>query len=250
MFQAVAKRPKNKTGHVVQHLLDRIIQAELSPGSSFGTEAELLQQLDVSRPTLREGLRVLESQGVLKLRPGPGGGIIVAKPSIDILGRALSVFLQLHEVPFIAVLRAREVMEPALAAEAALNGSEQDFEAMQASIERMKLAADGRDAFIEENRAFHGMIAKASGNEVMGVFWATVSALAAGEHHGVKYTTANAQHIIDAHQGIVDACRAGDSVAAAGRMKAHLTELEALVRKRYQNLVASRPRSPGIGAQS
>ncbi len=70
----------------------------------------------MSRPTLRESLKLLESQGVLELRPGPGGGIIVREPSTDLLAHGLSVFLRLHEVPFVTVLKAREVIEPALAA--------------------------------------------------------------------------------------------------------------------------------------
>ncbi|HHX90536.1 MAG TPA: FadR family transcriptional regulator, partial [Paracoccus sp.] len=76
----MASLPKSKAEYVARRLLDRIITANLKPGSSFGTEAELLEQYDVSRPTLRESLRVLESQGVLELRPGPKGGIMVAKP--------------------------------------------------------------------------------------------------------------------------------------------------------------------------
>ena len=65
---------RSKAEHVAQRLLERIVAAKLSPGSSFATESELLSQFNVSRPTLRESLRILESQGVLELRPGPGGG--------------------------------------------------------------------------------------------------------------------------------------------------------------------------------
>jgi GntR family transcriptional regulator, transcriptional repressor for pyruvate dehydrogenase complex len=250
MYKAIAKIPRSKTEHVAQQLLDRIIEAELAPGSSFGTEAELLEQFDVSRPTLREGLRILESQGVLELRPGPGGGIMVKKPSVDILARGLSVFLQLHEVPFISVLKTREVLEPALAAEAALNGSAQDFGNMQASIDRMKAVGKDQAAFIHENTVFHSIIARASSNEVMEIFWATISALAAGEHHGLKYTPGNMEHIIAAHERILQACRNRDAPGAAEEMKAHLMELEHLVRKRYQNLVAGRARGPETRRQA
>jgi GntR family transcriptional regulator, transcriptional repressor for pyruvate dehydrogenase complex len=229
--------PKSKAEHVAQHLLDRIITAGLTPGSSFGTESDLLKQFDVSRPTLRESLRILESQGVLELRPGPGGGIVVKKPSIDILAHGLSVFLRLHDVPFIAVLKAREAIEPALAAEAALNGTEQDFTQLEQSIERMsKIKA--QQAFIEENRIFHSIIARASGNKVLETFWSTISILATGEHHGVRYSVGNQQHVIEAHESILHACRNRDSKAAAAKMEAHVTELEHLVRKRYQNLLA------------
>ena len=129
---------RSKAEHVAQQLLERIIAAKLKPGSSFATEAELLPQFNVSRPTLRESLKLLESQGVLERRPGPGGGIIVREPSMDLLAHGLSVFLRLHEVPFATVLKAREVIEPALAHEAALNGTEADFAELETSIARMR----------------------------------------------------------------------------------------------------------------
>lgn len=95
----------NKAEHVARLLLNRIIDEDLRPGSSFGTEADLLKQFDVSRPTLREGVKILEAQGVLQLRPGPGGGILVSKPSIDTLAHMLSVYLRLNNVPFVEILR-------------------------------------------------------------------------------------------------------------------------------------------------
>ena len=228
--------PKSKAEHVAQQLLDRIITANLAPGSSFGTEADLLEQFSVSRPTLRESLRILESQGVLELRPGPGGGIMVKTPTTDILAHGLSVFLRLNDVPFIAVLQAREVIEPALAGEAALNGTDEDFDKLEASIERMKTIAD-EALFIEENRIFHSIIARASGNKVMETFWSTISILATGEHHGVRYTASNQEHVIAAHKAILKACRSRDSKAASAKMYAHVSELEHLVRKRYQHLL-------------
>ena len=190
----------------------------------------------MSRPTLRESLRILESQGVLELRPGPRGGIIVRKPGTDVLAHGLSVFLRLHEVPFIAVLKAREVIEPALAAEAAVNGTEEDFNELAASIERMKSIKDEAQ-FIEENRIFHSVIARASGNKVLEAFWSMISILATGERHGVRYSIGNQQHVIEAHKRILRACRRRDGKVAAAEIEAHVGELEHLVRKRYQHLL-------------
>ena len=67
----------SKSQQVAQKLLARIADADLDAGITFATEAELLQQFNVSRPTLREGIRILESQGILEQRPGPGGGIVI-----------------------------------------------------------------------------------------------------------------------------------------------------------------------------
>lgn len=228
--------PRSKAEYVAQRLLDRIVTANLAPGTSFGTEADLLAQFDVSRPTLRESLRILEAQGVLELRPGPKGGIIVTKPGTDILAHGLSVYLRMHEVPFVAVLRAREVIEPALAAAAAENGTEEDFEMMQASIDRMRTMTD-QARFLEENRHFHSLVAKASRNHVMEIFWSTISIVATGEEHGIQYTTGNQKHVIEAHQEILDALRARDGALAAARMDGHVRELEQLVRKSYKYLL-------------
>ena len=230
---------RSKAEHVAQQLLERIIAAKLKPGVSFATEAELLSQFNVSRPTLRESLKLLESQGVLELRPGPRGGIIVREPSTDLLAHGLSVFLRLHEVPFGTVIKAREVIEPALAYEAAVNGTEADFAELEASIARMKTldAPSDHEAFLEENRVFHSVIARASGNKVLEVFWETISVLAHGEHHGIRYSIGNQAHVIKAHQLILDACRQRNGDAAAAAMETHVSSLEHLVRARYQHLL-------------
>jgi DNA-binding FadR family transcriptional regulator len=229
---------RSKAEHVAQRLLERIIAARLKPGSTFATEAELLSQFNVSRPTLRESLKILASQGVLELRPGPGGGILVGQPSIDLLAHGLSVFLRVHEVPFVTVLKAREVIEPALAAEAALNGTEQDFAELELSIARMKALPAGQEAFLEENRIFHSIIARASGNKVLEIFWSTISILASGEHHGIRYSSGNQAHVIEAHERILAACRDRDGEKAAAAMQTHVSGLENLVRTRYQHLLA------------
>jgi len=89
----------SKAQQVAQQLLGRIAQAAVAPGQTFATEAELLKQFGVSRPTLREGIRILESQGILEQKPGPGGGIVMRRPSLDMLAHSLSIFLRFNDVP-------------------------------------------------------------------------------------------------------------------------------------------------------
>jgi DNA-binding FadR family transcriptional regulator len=228
---------RSKAQQVAQELLARIAESNVEPGQTFATEAELLQQFDVSRPTLREGVRILEAQGLLEQRPGPGGGLVIRRPSLDMLAHSLSIYLRFNDVPFVTVLKAREVVEPALAAEAALQGTDEDFRKMAESIERMKALGEDQAAFVAENRVFHGIVARASGNKVLETFWGAISLLAHGEHHGVRYTFGNRQHVIAAHEQILDACRRRDSRAAARAMAEHVGELEDLVRGRYQHLL-------------
>jgi len=225
--------PLNKTDYVARLLLNRVIENNLQPGSSFGTEAELLEQVDVSRPTLREGLRILEAQGVLKLRPGPRGGIFVARPKVDVIAHSMSVYLRLNDVPFVEVLKARIAIEPTLVHGAALNGNETHFEQMAATIKAMEDPACSDQVIYEENRKFHSAIANASANPVLEAFWMTISILASGEANGFKYSKTNRKHIIAAHKRILEACRKRDPDLASCAMTEHLGELDALLRKRY-----------------
>lgn len=222
----------NKSQQVAQMLLDRLIKEDLEPGNSIGTEAELLEQYNVSRPTLRESLRILESQGVLSLRPGPKGGIIVKKPSINVLARSLSVYLRLNHVPLIEILRARIAIEPALVAGAAVHGTEDDFEAMDRSNDRLENGIDGSDEELRaENREFHNLIARASCNPVLETYWLTICSLASGEGENFKFTQNNRRAIAQDHRAIVNACRQRDPVAAQALMNKHLSQLEILLHK-------------------
>lgn len=235
-----------KSRHIAQELLARMADAGLAQGETFATEAELQAQFGVSRPTLREGIRILESQGVLEQRPGPRGGLVVRRPGLETLTHTVSVFLRFNNVPFAAVLQAREVIEPALAAEAAQHATEADLADMQASIERMRALGDDQGAFVAENRSFHSLVARASGNKVLETFWGAISLLAQGEHHGIRYSFGNRQHVLAAHQQILEACRRRDAAAAADAMARHVGELEHLVRDRYQHLLGqpTQVRSP------
>ena len=226
-----------KSQAIAQELLAKIAASDLEAGQTFATEAELLEQYDVSRPTLRESVRILEAQGVLRQRPGPGGGLVIRRPSLDMLAEYLSIYLRFNGVPFLAVLKAREVIEPALAAEAAQHGTTEDFEQLAASIERMKNGCEKQADFIAENRVFHSIVARASSNKVLETFWGTISLLADGEHHGVRYTFGNRQHVITAHEHILAACKQRDPAAAATAMSEHVGALEHLVRDHYKHLL-------------
>lgn len=240
-----------KSQRVAQELLARVADSDLKQGQTFATEAELLGEFGVSRPTLREGIRILESQGVLEQRPGPRGGLVIRRPSLEMLAHTVSIYLRFNDVPLASLLKAREVIEPALAAEAALHGSEQDFLDMADSIQRMKKGGQDQIEFVAENRVFHSIVARAGGNKALETFWGTMSLLAHGEHHGVRFTFGNRQHVIVAHEQILAACRRRDAHAAAVAMSEHVGDLEHLVRDRYQHLLGqpTRVRHP-LGGRS
>ncbi len=237
MKQRAAPNYRNKSAQIADAMMSRIINFGLKPGDLLGTEAELVAEHEVSRPTLRESLRMLEAQGIVSLRPGPGGGVAVGRPTVDTLAHALSVFLYLQGVPFGTVLKAREVIEPALAFEAAVNGTEREFDELEQSIERMK-GLDEQDEFVQENRTFHRIVARASRNKVLESFWEAISLLAQGEQHAITYSFGNRMHVVKAHEEILAACRKREPENASARMADHVGELEHLVKRRYRSALS------------
>ena len=249
MSEYPATRSISKSDQVAAQLLKTIVDSDARPGDSLGTEGELIQKFGVSRPTLRESLRILESQGVIMMRPGPRGGILVRRPNVEFVAHAMSLYLRLNDVPFIEIVKARLEIEPSLAFSAAEFGDETDFEEMQASINRMRKIGNDPAEFADENRVFHACIARASKSAVLETFWNVLSIVASGERHGMRYSEKNRRAIADYHQKILDACRSRDCALAAQLMKEHIGELDVLLRTRFKDLssepttISARPSS-------
>lgn len=90
----------------------RIVQGDLQEGDSLPTETDLMQQYNVSRPTLREALRILESESLIVVRRGGIGGAVVKRPMLDTTARHFGLILQDRGASVDDVYKARMVIEP------------------------------------------------------------------------------------------------------------------------------------------
>ena len=93
---AAARSAKKAHEVVADQLRQRIVSGELAEGDRLPPEEELTEQFGIARTTLREALRVLESQGLISIKRGRGGGPIVTHPSLEPVAMALAVSLQLQ----------------------------------------------------------------------------------------------------------------------------------------------------------
>src|ERR1700677_3831179 len=84
----------------------------LKPGDFLPAERSMVETYGVGRGTLREALRLLEFQGVISLKPGPGGGPILQDPSGTHLASTVVLLLQMKQAPFRAVVEVRSAVEP------------------------------------------------------------------------------------------------------------------------------------------
>ncbi len=158
------KRSALLAHRIVREIRDRGLPA----GSHLPPERDMLGAYGVGRNTLREALRVLELQGVLTIRPGPGGGPVVAAPDSRHLASTLALLLQFADTPFRAVIETRLLLEPITARLCAERGDPALLGELRASVDRMAAAVDDSDAFLGENRVFHDLVAWGSENPLFG----------------------------------------------------------------------------------
>ncbi|WP_306119334.1 MULTISPECIES: FCD domain-containing protein [unclassified Roseitalea] len=168
---ALARRRK-RPDVIADAIRDKIMQSDLQPGDRVPTEWLADEALRASRGTLREAMTILEFQGLITTRTGPGGGAFVtAVDTTNVLSMLNNLFL--FEPPSIADIYAlRKFVEPELAALAAREGlSDAAFEALQATVRLYE--AEPRSASEEYRQRlaeldFHAELARMGSNKLLG----------------------------------------------------------------------------------
>ena len=211
-------------------IAEKVRTGELRTGDRLPGERSLAEQMQISRPTLREAVKVLVEAGVLEVRRGPGGGMYVATDVVptDLVRHSAS--LRLAEIA--AVLEARRMLEPRVAQLAAERATEEDFAAMERSIEAMRRIVDGgwhqrhEDRFLQLDVQFHLALARASGN-------ATVESLMRVLFRQLEIARDMAMHVplipewtIGIHERTLAALRSGEPEEVEAVMDEHLGQLE------------------------
>jgi DNA-binding FadR family transcriptional regulator len=157
-----------KTAELVAKRLRRmIIDRELETGHHLPHEAELMTHFAVSRPTLREAVRVLESEGFLEARSGSRSGARIQMPGPEALARPASLLLQLRSATVADVIAAREVIEPAAARLVATEGTDSDFDELERMADQDVPAAYSADTLGAASARFHRRLVEMSGNATL-----------------------------------------------------------------------------------
>jgi DNA-binding FadR family transcriptional regulator len=222
---------------VAETLRGRVVAGELEPGQRLPTETALAAEYGVSRATVREALRLLAAQNLVRTAKGATGGSYVTRPSADHLSQSLSSGLGLladtKDVSLEELLEARELLEVPAARLAALRRQEEDVERMRASIpgEPLRLGTDQQFVY---NRDFHSVVIEASCNTLLLIaaqpVFSVLQRKLARAALGGRYHRA----INDHHRAIADAIGAGDAEGAAGEMLAHLEYLRPFYEKAWR----------------
>jgi DNA-binding FadR family transcriptional regulator len=127
----------------------RILRGELAVGQAIPAEAELMAQYGISRPTLREALRILESEQLIVIRRGGIGGAIVQRPDLDVAARQFGSVLQDRGATMGDVHRARTIIEPPALASLALSVTPAQLAELEAKLEETNALIGNPTAYSE-----------------------------------------------------------------------------------------------------
>jgi GntR family transcriptional repressor for pyruvate dehydrogenase complex len=214
---------------VAAALQHRIQAAGLGPGDFLGREEDLAAEFGVSRPTLREALKLLASGNLIRANKGPGGGIFVAHTADQGVRRSLSdsieMMLETGAVSLEELLDARTLLEVPLAGLAALQADEPTLDRLRAAL-AAETAADGDiDAIHIADTEFHREIAAAAGNRMASVLTGWVFEVAQPRLMEELRDAVLPSAVLDQHVALLKAFEKGDCARAERAMREHLLYL-------------------------
>jgi GntR family transcriptional regulator, transcriptional repressor for pyruvate dehydrogenase complex len=212
---------------VAGRLLEMITSQTLVAGDPVPVEREIATAYSVGRSTVREALRILESQGIIT---ATNGGSFTVSEAAQPLHRSLRLVMALDAQPSTADLfELRRILDCAAAELAADRRQPQDLEQMQAAIDAMASALEGDDAqrFIDSDLRFHIAMADATGNSLVGYTLEAIRDVLRDALLEIFRIPKSAERAIDEHRAIVAAIQAGDGAEARSAARIHLDRVEA-----------------------
>ena len=214
---------KKKSTVLAQHIVAEIVASGLTAGDRLAAEADMCAHYGVGRSTIREALRVLEHQGVVTIKTGPGGGPVVAPFDTGFLAANIALHLQLSGATFRDIMNARLVIEPAIAGAAAEYGDPATLEALANVIDQSQ-ADPGHVTLVEGAANFHDIVAAGSGNPFFEYLMRALHRITEPFALRLPYEGSRRERLVTHHSEIADAIATGDRDVAAGMMRRDLLE--------------------------
>lgn len=230
-------RPQKTAMLVAQRIVADINRRGNTVGDRLPPERVMLEDYDVGRGTLRESLRFLELQGVISLKPGPGGGPVVQQPDASSLATSLTLLLQFANAPFRTIAEARIGLEPMMAQLAAERMSDVLLQDLRFSVDNMHEHLDNQSVFLEENKRFHDVIAHGSGNALFGNLVDALLGILDGSAIGIDYPEIRRAAVHKAHLKIYEAIASHDPAASAEAMNDHIQQYVKYAEKKFPEVL-------------
>ena len=222
---------------VAEAIKDWVVEHGLKPGDRLPGETELIERFGMAKGTIREAMRILEAQGLIKTRTGPGGGSFVHEVSKERARALLGNYFYFKNLTIGDIYQLRLKLEPELAAALAGNLSEEVLAELEANVAQYSEPSKTLDEEREQHIAFlhfHAILAEQAKNPLLGfIIDFMISLLADMTVYRELYLPPNKELWArgrDYQVRLIMALREGDANAARAIMSAHMETAWALMR--------------------
>jgi DNA-binding FadR family transcriptional regulator len=232
-MEVTSLREPKMADRVATVLRRMFIRGEITEGAMLPPESELMERFGVSRPTLREAFRVLESESLIQVQRGVRGGARVTRPRRETLARYAGLILEYEGVTVRDVYDARVTLEVPMVRQLATDRNPKVIDELEEIVLREAQLIRGGEA-VDQLTDFHAAIARLSGN-------ATLQIVSDMLHHIIEKANRSLQPTAGAraeqavrrsaktHRMVLDMIKAGDSEKAGELWKRHLQKAEEFV---------------------
>lgn len=208
----------------IEHILEGIESDRLRAGDRLPNEAELSAALEISRPTLRQALRVLENAGLLQVRRGAGGGILVVSDLVPTT--AISSFVAVEEDSVVDVLCARRVLEGAVTHRAADVARADDYGEIERTIDLLRGCIGNREHVVRADAMFHRAVVRAARSPALQGAMRGIGRSLAPLRDAYPGGQREDRHTLAVHERQLEAMRARDHALLQEVLHEHFCMLE------------------------
>jgi GntR family transcriptional repressor for pyruvate dehydrogenase complex len=220
-------RKARRYQQVAEQIERLILKGVLKPGDLLPPERDLAQKFGVGRSSIRDAIRTLEVMGILD--PRQGHGTVVREVSADALVVPLASVLMRKREMIAELVDVRRMIEPALAARAALNASEEELAHLADILARQERKMRRGESTIDEDSEFHYAIALAARNSVVLKVVDLLMDLLRESRTRSLQVPGRLERSVAGHRRILRALRRRDPNAAEAAVRKHLKEIEEIV---------------------
>jgi DNA-binding FadR family transcriptional regulator len=235
-----ARRMARRSEKVAESVARDIVRdaSGLPPGSMLPGENSMLQRYEVSRGSLREALRILEVQGLIMLKPGPGGGPILLGPDSRDLGRTQTLFFHLLGAQYRDLLAAMVELEPMIARMAAEQAGDEQLEKLRPFVDEPLADAEDIEAYRAHADDFHRAIPEICGNPVLALLVQSLRDIVRDRIGPAVFTEKEErEEIVRVHAAVAKAVLSGKGTRAENLMRDHMERYSEVVLESKAGLV-------------
>mgnify|MGYP001827850281 CR=1 FL=1 len=206
---------------IANHLMRRIVENDLPPGTLLPTESELVEEFSVGKSAVREAVRIVRTKGLVEVVQGSGMRVtprqrwnLIDPELVAIVGDSATSIAHLMEL--------RLALEPSIAAHAASRGTDAQIEELALLVEESASHPEDTEGIVARDMEFHNVLTEAADNPLFSIFFGSVAELQIELRRKVDMTESGRRHGLEYHRQLVEAIRAHDPSRARSTMSEHV----------------------------